>query len=207
MNVPTIKEKIHSAYPALKEKYGYTNVMQAPNIEKVIVSVGTGKMSRADKKRQDFVAERLATITGQKPSGRPAKKSIASFKLREGEIIGQMVTLRGARMFGFLDKLLNIAIPRTRDFRGFSAKAIDEMGNFTIGIKEHTVFPETADEDLRDVFGMAVSIVMSTRKKDETRAFLEALGFPFRDTADDVSKRGRARGAKEKGKPTGIKRK
>jgi large subunit ribosomal protein L5 len=193
MNVPTIKEKIKAAYPKLKEKYGYTNVMQAPTVEKILVSVGTGKMSRADKKRQEFVAGRLAMITGQKPSARPAKQSIASFKLREGEIIGQLVTLRGARMNGFLDKFINIAIPRTKDFRGFSEKSIDAMGNFTVGVKEHTVFPETADEDLKDVFGMAVTIVLSTNKRAESKDFLELLGFPFREQAEEASKRGRAR--------------
>ncbi len=193
MKVPTIKENIKAAYPKLKEKYGYKNVMQAPKIEKVLVSIGTGKMSRGDKKRQDFVASRLATITGQKPSARPAKQSIASFKLREGEIIGQLVTMRGAHMHAFLDKFINIAIPRTKDFRGFSAKSIDAMGNFTIGIKEHTIFPECADEDLKDVFGMAVTIVLSTKKKEETKDFLELLTFPFREIAEEGSKRGRAR--------------
>lgn len=200
MKVPTIKEKLKATYPKLKEKYGYKNVMQAPTIEKVVVSVGTGKMSRADKKRQEFVVGRLATVTGQKPSGRVAKKSIASFKLREGEIIGQMVTLRGARMLGFLDKLINIAIPRTKDFRGFSSRSIDAMGNFTFGIKEHTVFPETADEDLRDVFGMAITIVLSTNKKEESKDLLEMLGFPFRDVADGTSKRGRKREVRGKKK-------
>ncbi len=196
MNVPTVKEKLKAAYPKLKEKYGYTNVMQAPRIEKVLVSVGTGKQSRADKKRNDFIASRLATITGQKPSARLAKQSIASFKLREGEVIGQMVTLRGARMFGFLDKLTNIAIPRTKDFRGFSAKSIDAMGNLTLGIKEHTIFPETADEDLKDVFGLAITIVLSTNKKAESQELLEMLGFPFREAAEEGTKRGRARKTK-----------
>ena len=198
MNVPTIKEKLAASYPKLKEKYGYTNKMQAPKIAKVLVSVGTGKMARADKKRQEFVVERLAKVTGQRPSGRPAKKSIASFKLREGEIIGQLVTLRGARMMGFLDKFINIAIPRTKDFRGFSAKSIDAMGNFTYGMKEHTVFPETADEDLRDVFGMAITIVTTAGNKAETKDLLEMLGFPFREAAEEATKRGRAR--KTKGK-------
>ena len=180
MKVPTIKEKLKEAYPKLKAKYGYTNVMQAPKIEQVLISVGTGKMSRADKKRQEFVIGRLATITGQKPSSRPAKQSIASFKLREGEIIGQMVTMRGAHMMGFLDKFINIAIPRTKDFRGFSARSIDAMGNFTVGIKEHTVFPETADEDLKDVFGLAITIVTSAKTKAEANAFFHHLGIPFK---------------------------
>ena len=192
MNVPTVKEKLKAAYPKLKEKYGYKNVMQAPKIEKVLISVGTGK-SRSDKKRPEFIASRLATITGQKPSARVAKNSIASFKLREGEEIGLVVTLRGARMNGFLDKFVNIAIPRTKDFRGFSTKSIDAMGNFTYGVKEHTIFPETADEDLKDVFSLAVTIVLSTKTKEETQSVLEAIGFPFRDAADDVTKRGRRR--------------
>ncbi|MDO8520912.1 MAG: 50S ribosomal protein L5 [bacterium] len=183
MKTQTTKEKLNAAYPKLKEKYGYTSVMQAPRIEKVILSVGTGKISRADKKKNEFIAERLGQITGQKPAPRQAKKSIASFKLREGEVVGQMVTLRGARMFGFLDKFINIAIPRTKDFRGFSAGSIDAMGNFTFGVKEHTVFPETADEDLRDVFGMAISIVLSTKNTDESKDVLEAIGLPFREHA------------------------
>jgi len=198
MQVPTVKEKLKAAYPKLKEKYGYKNVMQAPKIEKVMVSVGTGKQSRGDKKRNDFIASRLAKITGQKASARQAKQSIASFKLREGEVIGQMVTLRGPRMQGFLDKLVNIAIPRTKDFRGFSAKSIDAMGNFTFGVKEHTIFPETADEDLKDVFGMAITVVLSSSNKEESKDVLEFAGFPFRDTADEVTKRGRARKAKGK---------
>lgn len=196
MNVPTAKEKLKAAYPALKAKYGYKNVMQAPRIEKMLISVGTGKSSRSDKKRNDFIASRLAIITGQKPSARPAKQSIASFKLREGEIIGQMVTLRGSRMLSFFDKLINIAIPRTKDFRGFSARSIDAMGNFTFGVKEHTVFPETADEELKDVFGLAITIVLSTKNKEESKDLLEALGFPFRDTADETTRRGRARKTK-----------
>lgn len=197
MKIPTIKEKLQAMYPKLKEKYGYTNVMQAPRIEKVVVSVGTGKMTRADKKKNDFVADRLAKITGQKPSARPAKKSVASFKIRSGEPIGQVVTLRGARMEGFLDKLVNVALPRTKDFRGFSPRAIDEMGNLTIGVKEHTIFPETADEDLRDVFGMAITIVLSTRNKEESRDVLASLGFPFREGAEEATRRGRNRKKKE----------
>jgi large subunit ribosomal protein L5 len=198
MTIPTTKEKLKAAYPKLKEKYGYKNVMQAPHIEKVIIAVGTGRLSRNDKKKNDFIAGRLATITGQKPSARPAKKSVASFKLREGEIIGQMVTLRGARMFGFLDKFINIAVPRTKDFRGFSARSIDAMGNFTLGIKEHAIFPETADEDLRDVFGMAITIVLSTRNKEESKEVLEALGFPFREVAESLTRRGRKRTTEKK---------
>lgn len=198
MNVPTVKEKLNTLYPKLKEKYGYKNAMQAPRLEKVILSVGTGKMSRGDKKRNDFVADRLAKITGQKPAARGAKKSIASFKLREGEVVGQMVTLRGDRMYGFLDKLINIAVPRTKDFRGFSTRSIDAMGNFTMGVKEHTIFPETADEDLKDVFGLAISVVLSTNNRGESQEVLELLGFPFRELAEEASRRGRKRKRAEK---------
>jgi large subunit ribosomal protein L5 len=113
-------------------------------------------------------------------------------------VIGQLVTMRGARMYGFLDKFINIAIPRTKDFRGFSAKSIDTMGNFTIGIKEHTIFPETADEDLRDVFGMAVTILLSTRKKEETQEVLEALGFPFREGSEEKRVRVRDKNTKRR---------
>jgi large subunit ribosomal protein L5 len=189
MNAYTIKEKIKGAYPTLKEKYGYKNLMQAPKVLKVIVATGTGTKSRSDKKRGEFIAGRLATITGQKASPRAAKQSLASFKLREGEIIGYMVTLRGERMYGFLEKLLNIAVPRTKDFRGFSKRSIDGMGNFTIGIKEHTIFPETADEDLKDVFGLAVTIVTNVADRTEAGDFLDAIGVPFRELAVDKKKR------------------
>jgi large subunit ribosomal protein L5 len=179
-HVTPIKERIRLAYEAMKDAYRYKNIMMAPRIEKVLVSVGTGRMTRADKKRNEFVVDRLGKITGQKPSGRPAKKSIASFKLREGEIVGQLVTLRGERMYGFLDKLFGIALPRTKDFRGFSKRSVDDLGNLTLGVKEHTIFPETADEDLKDVFGLAVTIVTNKRNRKEATEFFERIGVPFR---------------------------
>ncbi len=173
----TIKEKEVKSFEVLKENFGFKNVMQAPKLEKVVLSIGTGKIS--DKKRKEFVAERLSRIAGQKPSVRNAKKSIASFKVRQGDAVGLQVTLRGSRMYDFLEKLINIALPRTRDFRGLKATAIDAMGNMTIGIKEHNIFPETAEEDIKDVFGLAITVVTSSKKKEHTRAFLEMLGFPF----------------------------
>ena len=173
----SITDKQKKIFDVMKEKFGYTNVMQTPKIEKVVISVGVG--STKDKKRIEMIGEKLALITGQKPSASIAKKSIAQFKLREGEMIGYKVTLRGARMNGFIDKLVDIALPRTRDFRGLSVAAIDEMGNYTLGIKENTVFPETADEDLRDVFGMAITVVTSASTSAETEAYLRGLGFPF----------------------------
>lgn len=197
-HVTPVKDRVNAAYEAMKSAYGYKNVMMAPKILKVIVSVGTGRMTRADKKRNEFIADRLGKITGQKPAGRPAKKSIASFKLREGEIIGQMVTLRGERMYGFLDKLLGIAIPRTKDFRGFSKRSVDDLGNLTLGIKEHTIFPETADEDLKDVFGLAVTIVTNKRDRKEATEFFERIGVPFR--SQDIEEGGKEKRTKKKEK-------
>ncbi len=171
------KQKQQSAYLALKETFGYTSPMQGPRIQKVIVSTGVGK--KRDKKVIELISDRLAKITGQKPSPRPARQSIASFKVREGDIVGLQVTLRGARMYDFIDKVIHIALPRTRDFRGLKASAIDDMGNFTLGIKENSIFPETSDEDLKDVFGLAVTVVTSAASKAEAEAFLRHLGFPL----------------------------
>lgn len=174
----SIQEKQNTAFESLKGKFEYTNPMQSPKITKVVVSSGVGKLK--DKKKLELVADRLAKITGQKAAIRGAKKSIASFKVRQGDPVGYQVTLRGPRMYSFLDRLVNVALPRTRDFRGISPGAVDEMGNYTLGIKENTIFPETADEELKDVFGLGVTIVTTSKNKEETRAFLELLGFPFR---------------------------
>lgn len=172
------KQNEKTAFNALQARFGYTNVMEAPRLNKVSVSSGTGS-GKDKKQKNEIVASRLEKITGQKPALRAAKKSIATFKLREGDPVGYKVTLRGDRMYAFLDKLFNIAVPRTRDFRGFSRNGIDEQGNVTLGIKEHTIFPETSDEDLRDVFGLAITIVTTAKKKDEAVAFLEHVGVPF----------------------------
>ncbi len=161
----------------LKEAFGYTGVMQGPRITKVIVSTGVGK--KRDKKQIELISDRLAKITGQKVAPRAAKQSIASFKVRQGDTVGLQVTLRGPHMYDFLDKIIHIALPRTRDFRGLKPSAIDEMGNMTIGIKEHTIFPETADEDLRDVFGFAITVVTTAKSKVEAEAFLRHVGFPL----------------------------
>lgn len=175
----TLKEKQSSVFNSLKDAFGYKNAMSAPRITKVIVSSSFGSR-RSDKERSKTIEDRLTKITGQKPSVRQAKKSIATFKLREGEPLGYVVTLRGERMNKFLDKFINIAVPRTRDFRGFQRSAIDDMGNYTIGIKEHTIFPETSDEELKNVFGMAITIVTTAKTKEETEKFLECIGIPFK---------------------------
>jgi large subunit ribosomal protein L5 len=164
----TIKELEKSAYETLKKEYGYKNVMQSPRIQKLVISSGIGSIK--DKKKIELIADRLAKITGQKAAPRSAKKSIATFKVREGDVVGYQVTLRGARMYDFLDKLVHIAFPRTKDFRGITKKAVDNMGNYTLGIKEHTIFPETSDEELKDVFGFAVTIV--TTSKDPKRLLI-----------------------------------
>lgn len=176
------KQRQQTAYEALSETFGYTSRMQAPRIQKVIVSTGVGK--KRDKKQIELVSERLARITGQKAAPRAARMSIASFKVREGDTVGLQVTLRGARMYDFLDKLIHIALPRTRDFRGIPASAVDDMGNITIGLKENTIFPETSDEDLKDVFGLAVTIVTSAGNKQQADAFFRHLGIPLKPIED-----------------------
>lgn len=174
----SIKQNYINNIGTIKSKLGLSNVMAVPKITKVVVSVGTGSFK--DKKKNDVVVDRIAKITGQKSVQKGAKKSVASFKIRQGDLVGHMVTLRGDRMWGFLNKLVNVAIPRMRDFRGLDPKAIDDMGNFTMAVKENTVFPETSDEDLRDVFGMGITIVTTAKNKKDATEFLKILGFPFK---------------------------
>ena len=176
MTITLGKQK--KAFSSLKSTRGYANVMEAPKVVKVVVSVGTGSLK--DKKKADLIVDRIKKITGQKPAPRSAKKSIATFKVREGDTVGYQVTLRGKRMYDFLDRLLHVALPRTRDFRGLVPKGIDAVGNYTLGIPEHTIFPETADEETRDIFGLAVTVVTTAQSAEEARAFLEHLGFPFK---------------------------
>jgi len=175
----TVSQKQKEAFESLKDKFDYKNVNAAPRIEKIVVSTGVG--STLDKVKLKLVPEKLALITGQKPREIKAKKSIAQFKVREGNLSAYKVTLRGEKANGFLDKVINIALPRTRDFRGLSTDSVDEMGNYTFGIKENTIFPETTDEELRNVFGMSVTIVVSnTNSKEETISFLDLVGLPFK---------------------------
>lgn len=171
-------DKLKNVMEALRERFGYTNPMQAPRIEKVVISTGVGSIH--DKKRRELIVDRLATITGQKPKETLTKKAIASFKTRQGDVAGYQVTLRGERMYSFLDELIHIVLPRTRDFRGLNPDSVDEMGNYTFGIKEHSVFPETAEEDIKDVFSLAVTIVTSSSNKDETEALLREISLPLK---------------------------
>jgi large subunit ribosomal protein L5 len=174
----TVQARLASTFETLKGDFGYVNVNQAPTITKVIVSVGTGRIE--DKAKIALIQDRLALITGQKPAPRAARLSIAAFKLREGDIVGYQVTLRGQRMMDFMNKLVHIAIPQTRDFRGLKTTSIDEMGNYTLGIKEHTIFPETADEDIRDVFGMSITMVTTASTEPEAKALLRHIGMPLK---------------------------
>jgi len=176
----TIKQKEKKAYSTLKTKYGYKNVMAAPRLVKVVISSGTGSGIKRNKDFNNLVIDRISKITGQKPATKSAKKSVASFKIRMGDPVGVMVTLRGARMYGFLEKLINVAIPRTKDFRGIDRKIVDDIGNLTMSIKEHTIFPETGDEELKDVFGFAITLVTTAKTKAEATEFFELIGMPFK---------------------------
>lgn len=171
-------EKQKHAYEALKSEFGYKNMMQTPRVQKIILSTGIGKV--ADPKQVELIQDRLARIAGQKSAPRGAKKSIASFKVRTGDVVGYQVTLRGARMQDFFDRLIHIALPRMRDFRGLKPSAIDEIGNITIGIPEHIIFPETSDEEQRSVFGFAITIVTSAHNKKEAEAYLRYMGLPLK---------------------------
>ena len=170
--------KIDKTFEILKDVFSWSNPMQTTRLEKIIVSTGTGRV-RKEKQKTDLIQDRLTAITGQKPAFRKARQSIASFKLREGETVGYAVTLRGRKMRDFLDRLLNISIPRMRDFRGIPESSVDEMGNLTIGIPEHIIFPETPDENMQDIFSLSITIVTSAKNKEEATKFFEHIGVPF----------------------------
>lgn len=175
----SIKEKYNKiVVPEMKKKFGYKNILAVPRIVKVAVATGIGSMKDEEKKKN--IESSLSAITGQKPVQNIAKKSIATFKTREGMVIGHSVTLRGNKMYDFLEKLINVAIPRIRDFRGLDPKAIDAQGNMTIGFKEHTVFPETASDDVRKAFGLGVTIATTAKNKEEALEFFKLTGFPFK---------------------------
>lgn len=178
----TLKEKQQNAFDKLADAQGYDNPMEVPRIEKVVVTSGIGSVSDPDK--IDLIRDRLAKITGQKPSATRAKQSIASFNTRAGDVIGYKVTLRGEHMRSFVDKLIHLTLPRTKDFRGIPEDSIDEMGNISIGISEHTAFPETSDEELENVFGLGITVVTSADTRAEARKYLEHLGLPFKEKKD-----------------------
>jgi large subunit ribosomal protein L5 len=175
-----LKEKfLNEVAPALLQKFNYKNVMQVPKIEKVVINMGVGE-AISNPKTMDSAVTDLTKITGQKPIVTRAKKSIAAFKLREGMAIGTKVTLRGERMYEFIDRLVNVALPRVRDFHGVSAKAFDGRGNYTLGIKEQLIFPEIEYDKIDKLRGMDVVFVTTAKTDEEARELLKLMGMPFR---------------------------
>ena len=188
MAAARLKSKyIDEIRPALIERFGYSSVMQAPKVEKVTVNMGCGD-AKQDSKMLDAASEQLATITGQRPNIRRARKSIAQFKVREGMPVGVAVTLRGDRSYEFLDRLMSIAIPRIRDFRGLNPRAFDGRGNYSLGVREQIIFPEVDYDEIDQVRGLDITITTTAASDEESFALLEALGMPF-------SKDGRRPGA------------
>jgi large subunit ribosomal protein L5 len=175
-----LREKYQKeAVPALKKEFGYRNVMAVPRIEKVVVNMGLGEAT-ANAKIIDTGADELSRITGQKPVTRRAKKSIAQFKVRKGQPVGTMVTLRGDRMWEFLDRLIAIALPRVRDFKGVSPRGFDGRGNYTLGLRDQLLFPEIDYMKVDKARGMNVSVVTTARTDEEARKLLQFIGMPFR---------------------------
>ncbi len=176
---PRLKEKyLSEIVPSLKEKFQYKSVMQVPKITKISINKGIGEAT-ADKKLIDIGVEELSTITGQKAVATIAKKSVSNFKLREGMPIGARVTLRGDRMYEFMDRLMNIALPRVRDFRGVKAKGFDGRGNYTLGIQEQIIFPEISIDKINKISGMDITFVTTAETDEESFELLKAFGMPF----------------------------
>lgn len=176
--------RLHTLYneeilPKLVEEFGYKNVMAVPRLQKIVINVGVGEAIQ-DKKVLDIVVENIAQITGQTPVTTKAKKSISNFKLREGMPIGCKVTLRSRIMFEFLDRFINLALPRTRDFQGIPDKSFDGRGNYTVGIKEHTIFPEIDTDKATKIHGMDITFVTSAETDEEAFALLKHFGMPFK---------------------------
>lgn len=163
----------------MQTKFGYKNAMAVPRVEKVTVNVGVGKIR--DEKQQAEIKKYLSLITGQLPNARQAKKAIASFKTRQGMTVGYAATLRGKRMYDFISRFINIALPRTRDFKGIDAKSFDKNGSLTIGVKEHIVFPEMIGEDYKFLFGLEVSVTTNAKKREEGIELLKLMGFPIKN--------------------------
>lgn len=178
--MPRLKDKYQQeVLPAMQQEFGYQNVMEVPRVVKVVVNVGLGEALQ-NAKALDAASNDIMLITGQKPIVRKARKSIATFKLREGNPIGIKVTLRGNRMYDFLDRLMNVALPRVRDFRGVSPDAFDGRGNYTLGLSEQLIWPEINYDTIDKVRGMEVTIVTTAKTDEEARRLLQLLGMPFR---------------------------
>jgi len=178
--LPRLKEKYRNdVIPAMIKKFGYKNIMQVPRLEKVVINMGVGEAIQ-NSKAIDSAVNDLMTITGQKPVTTKAKKSIAAFKLRAGMTIGAKVTLRGGRMYEFVDKLFNVALPRVRDFRGISPRSFDGRGNYSMGIREQLIFPEIEYDKIDKIRGMDIIFVTTAKTDEEARELLRLLGMPFR---------------------------
>ena len=178
--VPRLKQEYEEVLkPELVKEFGYKNPMEVPRLEKVVLNMGVGE-GVGDSKKVTAAAADLALIAGQKPVITKARKSIATFKLREGMPIGAKVTLRKNRMYEFVDRLVNIALPRVRDFRGLNPKSFDGRGNYTLGLKEHIIFPEINFDKVEEIWGMDIVVCTTARTDDEARALLKRLNFPFR---------------------------
>lgn len=176
---PRLQEKYATeVIPALTEKFGFKSVMRVPKIEKIVISQGIGE-AVADKKIVDSAVDDLTIITGQKAVATVSKKDVSNFKLRKGMPIGTKVTLRGDKMYEFLDRLISIALPRTRDFKGVPAKGFDGRGNFNMGVKEHIIFPEIDIDKVNKILGMDITFVTTAANDEEGKALLDAFGFPF----------------------------
>jgi large subunit ribosomal protein L5 len=177
--VPRLKEQYDTKIrESLKEELGLSSVMQVPRIQKITLNMGVGE-AKTDAKQLDAAMDELTTIAGQRPHVRRARKSVAQFKIREGMPIGAKVTLRGARMYEFLDRLISIALPRIRDFRGLNPSSFDGRGNYSLGVREQIIFPEINYDDIQQVRGLDVTITTSAKTDTEARALLQALGLPF----------------------------
>lgn len=183
-----LKDKYQKeAIPQMMEKFGYKNVMAVPRVRKVVVNTGFGreavaKTGEEHKKTQEAIIENLSLICGQKAVLTNAKKAISSFKLRKGLPIGAMVTLRGQRMYDFLERVINVVLPRSRDFRGIDKKSIDAQGNLTFAIREHIAFPEVSAEKAKQIFGLEITVVMNAKSKEHGLALLKLIGFPIKST-------------------------
>ncbi len=179
MSVNLLTKYRKEVIPAMQKKFGIENVMATPKLEKVVINVGIGKVTKDDKFIQKVVRD-LGLLSGQKPVFRKAKKSISGFKSREGTNIGVVVTLRGKRMYDFIERLINVALPRSKDFRGIDIKNFDSTGNLNLGIKEHSIFPEIHYESLKDIFGLEVTIVTTSKNREQGIELLRLLGFPLK---------------------------
>ena len=185
MNLNLLEKYKKEVISKMMEKFGYKNEMAVPKIEKVMINTGfgrivSGKTSDEQKKISEAILNDLILISGQRAILTKAKKAISSFKIREGQLIGAMVTLRGKRMYDFLERLIHIALPRSRDFRGIDQKSFDKQGNLTIGIKEHICFPEISPEQVKNIFGLEVTVVTNAKSKEEGLELLRLIGFPIK---------------------------